>query len=119
MAIFVDETTKVVYQGLTGSQGKFYALLNRDYGTQVVAGTNPKKAGTDVDGIPVYANVAQAVEAPDATASCISIPAPGVQDASMEAADGGMTFIVPITEALPTHHEPRFFPQTGNEAGRK
>ena len=57
MAIFVDETTKVVYQGLTGSQGRFYGLLNRDYGTQVVAGTNPKKAGTDVDGIPVYANV--------------------------------------------------------------
>ena len=63
MAIFVDETTKVVYQGLTGSQGRFYGLLNRDYGTQVVAGTNPKKAGTDVDGIPVYATVADAVEA--------------------------------------------------------
>ncbi len=57
MSIFVDETTKVVYQGLTGSQGSFYGLLNRDYGTQVVAGTSPKKAGTDVDGIPVFANV--------------------------------------------------------------
>src|SRR3546814_7032313 len=78
--IFVDETTKVVYHGLTGSQGKFYGLLNRDYGTQVVAGTNPKKAGTDVDGIPVYANVAEAVEATGATASCIFIPAPGVKD---------------------------------------
>ena len=55
MAIFVDEKTKVVYQGLTGSQGRFYGLRNRDYGTQVVAGTNPKKAGTDVDGIPIYA----------------------------------------------------------------
>ena len=52
MSIFVDENTKVVYQGLTGGQGSFYGMLNRDYGTQVVAGTNPKKAGTDVDGIP-------------------------------------------------------------------
>ena len=60
MAIFVDENTKVVYQGLTGSQGRFYGLRNRDYGTQVVAGTNPKKAGTDVDGIPIYASVAEA-----------------------------------------------------------
>ena len=57
MAVFVDETTKVVYQGLTGSQGRFYGLLNREYGTQVVAGTNPRKAGSDVDGIPVYASV--------------------------------------------------------------
>ena len=61
MAIFVDENTKVVYQGLTGSQGRYYGLLNRDYGTQVVAGTNPKKAGTDVDGIPIFATVAEAV----------------------------------------------------------
>ena len=57
VSIFVDETTKVVYQGLTGGQGSFYGQLNRAYGTQVVAGTSPKKAGTDVDGIPVFANV--------------------------------------------------------------
>ena len=74
MSIFVDENTKVVYQGLTGSQGRFYGLLNREYGTQVVAGTNPKKAGTDVDGIPVYASVGEAVEATGATASCRSGP---------------------------------------------
>jgi succinyl-CoA synthetase alpha subunit len=55
MSIFVDEKTRVVYQGLTGSQGRYYGLLNRDYGTQVVAGTNPKKAGTDVEGIPIHA----------------------------------------------------------------
>ena len=109
MAIFVDETTKVVYQGLTGSQGKFYGLLNRDYGTQVVAGTNPKKAGTDVDGIPVYATVGDAVEATGATASCIFIPAPGVKDAVIEAAEGGVTFIVAITEGVPAHDEAWFF----------
>ena len=63
MSIFVDSDTKVIYQGLTGSQGRYYGLLNREYGTQVVGGTNPKKAGEDVDGIPVFANCADAVEA--------------------------------------------------------
>jgi succinyl-CoA synthetase alpha subunit len=109
VAIFVDETTKVVYQGLTGSQGRFYGLLNREYGTQVVAGTNPRKAGSDVDGIPVYATVADAVEATRATASCIFIPAPGVGDAVVEAAEGGVTFIVCITEGVPAHDEAWFF----------
>jgi succinyl-CoA synthetase alpha subunit len=109
MSIFVDETTKVVYQGLTGSQGRFYGLLNRDYGTQVVAGTSPKKAGTDVDGIPVYANVGDAIAATGATASCIFIPAPGVKDAVIEAAEAGITFIVCITEGVPSHDEAWFF----------
>ncbi len=90
MSIFVDETTKVVYQGLTGGQGSFYGKLNRAYGTQVVAGTSPKKAGTDVDGIPVFANVGDAVAATGATASCIFIPAPGVRDAVIEAAEAGI-----------------------------
>ena len=105
MSIFVDDKTKVVYQGLTGSQGRFYGMLNRDYGTQVVAGTNPKKAGTDVDGIPVYATVKDAVEATGATASCIFIPAPGVRAAVMEAAEGGVELIVAITEGVPAHDE--------------
>ena len=109
MTIFVDETTKVVYQGLTGSQGRYYGLLNRDYGTQVVAGTNPRKAGTDVDGVPVFATVGDAVEATGATASCIFIPAPGVHDAVIEAAEGGVEFIVGITEGVPAHDEARFY----------
>jgi succinyl-CoA synthetase alpha subunit len=109
MSIFVDETTKVIYQGLTGSQGRFYGLLNREYGTQVVAGTNPKKAGTDVEGIPIYASVAEAVEATGATASCIFIPAPGVRNAVMEAAEGGVKFIVCITEGVPAQDEAWFF----------
>ena len=109
MSIFVDENTKVVYQGLTGGQGSFYGKLNRDYGTQVVAGTSPKKAGTDVDGIPVFANCADAVAATGATASCIFIPAPGVKDAVMDAAEAGIEFIVVITEGVPAHDEAWFF----------
>ena len=109
MSIFVDENTKVVYQGLTGSQGKFYGLLNRAYGTNVVAGTNPKKAGEDVEGIPIYADVADAVKATGANASCIFIPAPGVKDAVLDAADGGVEFIVVITEGVPAHDEAWFF----------
>jgi len=109
MSIFVDENTKVVYQGLTGSQGRFYGLRNRDYGTQVVAGTNPKKAGEDVDGIPIFATVGDAVAATGADASCIFIPAPGVRDAVMEAAEGGVKFIVCITEGVPAHDEAWFY----------
>ena len=109
MSIFVDENTKVVYQGLTGSQGRYYGLLNRDYGTRVVAGTNPKKAGTDVDGIPIFASVADAVAATGANASCIFIPAAGVKDAVMEAAEGGVSFIACITEGVPAQDEAWFF----------
>ena len=109
MSIFVDETTKVIYQGLTGSQGRFYGLRNRDYGTQVVGGTNPKKAGTDVDGIPVFASVAEAKEATGATATCVFIPAPGVRGAVMEAAEAGMELVVVITEGVPAQDEAWFF----------
>jgi succinyl-CoA synthetase alpha subunit len=109
MAIFVDENTKVVYQGLTGSQGRFYGLRNRDYGTQVVAGTNPKKAGTDVDGIPIYASVADASEATGATVSCVFIPAPGVKSAVLEAATAGMELVVVITEGVPAQDEAWFY----------
>ncbi|HYI60278.1 MAG TPA: succinate--CoA ligase subunit alpha [Acidimicrobiales bacterium] len=109
MSIFVDETTKVVYQGLTGSQGRFYGLRNRAYGTQVVAGTNPKKAGTDVEGIPVFASVAEAREATGATVSCVFIPAAGVRAAVMEAAEAGMELVVVITEGVPAQDEAWFF----------
>ena len=111
MSIFVNSETKVIYQGLTGSQGKYYGLLNRDYGTKVVAGTNPKKAGTDVEGIPIFASVAEAVEETGATASCIFIPAPGVRSAVLEAAQGGVDFIVAITEGVPAHDEALFYNQ--------
>ena len=111
MSIFVNSETKVIYQGLTGSQGRYYGLLNRDYGTKVVAGTNPKKAGSDVEGIPIFASVAEAVEETGATASCIFIPAPGVRSAVLEAAQGGVDFIVAITEGVPAHDEALFYKQ--------
>ena len=109
MSIFVDAETRVVYQGLTGSQGRYYGLLNRDYGTRVVAGTNPRKAGTDVDGIPIFATVAEAVAETGATASCVFIPAAGVHGAVIEAAEGGVEFIVAITEGVPAHDEADFY----------
>ncbi len=109
MSIFLDESTKVVYQGLTGTSGRFYGLRNRDYGTQVVAGTHPTKAGTDVEGIPIYTNVGEAVAATGATASCVFIPAPGVKDAVIEAARGGVELIVVITEGVPAHDEAWFY----------
>ncbi len=109
MAIFVNADTKVLVQGLTGGQGKYHGLRNRDYGTQVVAGVNPKKAGTDVDGIPVYASVAEAKEATGATVSCVFIPAPGVKAAVLEAAEAGMELVVVITEGVPAQDEAWFF----------
>jgi len=109
MSIFVDENTKVIYQGLTGSTGRYYGNLNKDYGTQVVAGTHPKKAGTDVDGIPIFGSVKEAAEATGATATCIFIPAPGVQSAVLEAAEAGMDLVVCITEGVPAQDEAYFY----------
>ncbi|MBI2756340.1 MAG: succinate--CoA ligase subunit alpha [Chloroflexi bacterium] len=109
MSIWVDRNTRVIYQGITGSAGRFYALRNQAYGTQVVGGTNPKKAGTDVEGIPVFATVKEAVAQTGATASCIFVPAPGVESAVMEAAEGGVTFIAVITEGVPAQDEARFY----------
>jgi succinyl-CoA synthetase alpha subunit len=74
-----------------------------------VAGTNPKKAGTDVEGIPIFANVGEAVAATGANASCIFIPAPGVKDAVLDAVEGGVTFVVVITEGVPAQDEAWFF----------
>jgi succinyl-CoA synthetase alpha subunit len=111
VSIFVDEHTKVVYQGLTGSQGRFYGLRNRAYGTKVVAGTNPKKPGTDVEDIPIYATVEDAREATGATVSCVFIPAPGVESAVMEAARAGIELVIVITEGVPAHDEARFYNQ--------
>jgi succinyl-CoA synthetase alpha subunit len=115
MSIFVNKDTKVVYQGLTGSQGKFYGLLNREYGTQVVAGTNPKKAGESVEGIPIFASVGEAVKETGANVSCIFIPAPGVKNAVLDAAQGGVELVIVITEGVPAQDEASFYNELKND----
>ena len=108
MAIIIDENTRVVVQGLTGREGRFHALRNRDYGTKVVAGVTPGKGGTDVEGIPVFDTVVEAVNETGANASIIFVPARFAADAVYEAADSGVGVIVCITEGVPAHDEARF-----------
>jgi succinyl-CoA synthetase alpha subunit len=109
MSIWVDENTKVVVQGLTGGQGKFHGLRNRDYGTKIVAGITPKKGGENVDGIPVYNSVKEAVETTGATASFVSVPPVAAPAAILEAAEAGIEFIVCITEHIPAQDQARTF----------
>jgi succinyl-CoA synthetase alpha subunit len=108
MAIIIDENTRVVVQGLTGREGRFHALRNRDYGTKVVAGVTPGKGGTDVEGIPVFDTMVEAVNETGANASIIFVPARFTADAVYEAADSGVGVIVCITEGVPAQDEARF-----------
>jgi succinyl-CoA synthetase alpha subunit len=108
MAIIIDENTRVVVQGLTGREGRFHALRNRAYGTNVVAGVTPGKGGSDVEGIPVFDTMIEAVDATGANASIIFVPARFTADAVYEAADSGVGVIVCITEGVPAHDEARF-----------
>jgi succinyl-CoA synthetase alpha subunit len=109
MSIFVNRNTKVIVQGITGSQGSFYAKRNRDYGTLVVGGVSPKKAGTDVDGIPVFASVSDAREATGATVSMILVPAGGAPAAVLEAAEAGIELAICLTEGIPAQDEAFFY----------
>jgi succinyl-CoA synthetase alpha subunit len=103
MAIIVDTETRLVVQGLTGSEGRFHGLRNRAYGTNVVAGVTPGKAGQDVEGIPVYNTVADAVEQQGANTSLIFVPARFAADAIYEAVDAGIGTVICITEHVPVH----------------
>jgi len=109
VSILVDASTRVVVQGLTGSQGRFHGLRNRAYGTTVVAGVTPGKGGTDVEGIPVFDTVADAVAATGADASLVFVPARAAAAAIIEAADAGVALVVCITEGIPMHDEARVF----------
>ncbi|MEA3019861.1 MAG: succinyl-CoA synthetase alpha subunit [Actinomycetota bacterium] len=109
MSIFVNAQTQVIVQGITGSQGSFYAKRNRDYGTLVVGGVSPKKAGTDVDGIPVFASVSDAREATGATVSMILVPAGGAPAAVLEAAEAGIELAICLTEGIPAQDEAFFY----------
>jgi succinyl-CoA synthetase alpha subunit len=103
MAILVDADTRLVVQGLTGSEGRFHGLRNRAYGTQLVAGVTPGKGGQDVDGVPVFDTVARAVAETGANTTMVFVPAPFAADAVYEAVDAGITTIVCITEGVPAH----------------
>ncbi|HUQ63496.1 MAG TPA: succinate--CoA ligase subunit alpha [Acidimicrobiales bacterium] len=107
MTVFADATTRLVVQGLTGNQGRFHGLRNRAYGTQVVAGVTPGKGGADVDGIPVFGTVAEAVAETGADASLVFVPPRAAPPAVLEAARAGITLIVCITEGIPVHDELR------------
>jgi succinyl-CoA synthetase alpha subunit len=101
MGILVDETTRVVVQGITGREGSFHAKGCKEYGTQVVAGVTPGKGGQEHEGVPVFDSVAQAVDREGANTSLIFVPPPFAADAILEAADAGIRLIVCITEGIP------------------
>jgi succinyl-CoA synthetase alpha subunit len=101
MAILVDDDTRLVVQGLTGREGRFHALRNRAYGTRVVAGVRAGKGGQEVEGIPVFDTVAQAVAATGANTSLVFVPAASAVDALYEVVDAGIGTVVMITENVP------------------
>ena len=101
MSILINKDTKVIVQGITGRDGSFHAAKMKEYGTQVVGGTSPGKGGQEVDGIPVFNTVKEAVAATGADTSIIFVPAPFAKDAMLEAIDGGVKLVVCITEGVP------------------
>ena len=103
MAIWVNNDTRLVVQGITGKEGTFHALGCRDYGTKVVAGVTPGKGGEKVEDIPVFDSVAEAREATGANASVIFVPPPFAADAIMEAAAAGVELVICITEGVPVN----------------
>ena len=109
MSILINEDTKVVVQGLTGEQGKFHALRNRDYGTKIVAGTRPGKGGEKVEGIPIFNTVKDAVEETGANTALTFVPPACAMAAVLEAGDAGCDLIVCITEGIPAKDEAKMY----------
>ena len=103
MAIIVDQDTKLVVQGATGREGSFHTLRNRAYGTNVVAGVTPGKGGTDLEGIPIFNTVADAVAETGANTTMVFVPARFAIDAIYEAVDAGIGTVICIAELLPAH----------------
>jgi len=98
---FIDKDTRVIVQGITGSQGKFHTHLMREYGTKVVAGTSPGKGGQEFEGIPVYDTIRELMENHEVDASIIFVPAPYALDAALEAIEARLDPVVVITEGIP------------------
>lgn len=103
MSILVDGNTRLVVQGVTGREGQFHTLRNRAYGTNVVAGVTPGKEGQDVEGIPVYNTVRDAVEATDANTAMVFVPPRFATDAIYESLESGVDLVICITEGIPAH----------------
>jgi succinyl-CoA synthetase alpha subunit len=110
MAILIDNDTRLVVQGLTGREGSFHAGRNKEYGTKLVAGVTPGKGGTDVDGVPIFDTVAEAVDKTGANTSMVFVPARFAADAIVESFDGGIDVIVAITENIPAMDMARTVP---------
>ncbi len=109
MSILIDQDTKLCVSGVTGREGSFHALNNKRYGTNVVAGVTPGKAGQQVDGIPVFNTFHSAVEESGANTAMVFVPARFAADSILEAADAGITTIIAITEGIPAHDELRVY----------
>jgi succinyl-CoA synthetase alpha subunit len=109
MSILVDASTRLVVSGITGREGTFHSLRNRDYGTQVVGGVTPGKGGQDVEGIPVFNTFADAVEQTEANTAMIFVPPRFAADSILEAEDAGIELIITITEGIPAHDELRVY----------
>jgi len=109
MAIIVDKDTRLVVQGATGREGSFHTLRNRAYGTNVVAGVTPGKGGTDLEGIPIFDTVAEAVTEAGANTTMVFVPARFAADAIYEAVDAGIGTVICIAEGLPAHEMLRIY----------
>jgi succinyl-CoA synthetase alpha subunit len=109
MAVIVDRETRLVVQGITGREGSFHTLRNRAYGTDVVAGVTPGKGGQDLEGIPVFDTVAEAVAETGANTTMVFVPARFAGDAIYEAADAGIGTVICIAEGLPAHDMLRIY----------
>jgi succinyl-CoA synthetase alpha subunit len=109
MSILVDGETRLCTSGITGREGTFHSLRNRDYGTQVVAGVTPGKGGQDVEGIPVFNTFREAVDKEGANTAMIFVPPRFAADSILEAEDAGIELIICITEGIPAHDELRVY----------
>lgn len=101
MSVFIDENTKVIVQGITGSAAKFHTKQMIEYGTKIVAGVTPGKGGLEVEGVPVFNTLKEAVDKTGANASVVYVPAPFAADAILEAVDASLDFVICITENIP------------------
>jgi succinyl-CoA synthetase alpha subunit len=111
MSVLVDKETRLCVSGITGREGTFHAMNNKRYGTQVVSGVTPGKAGQDVEGVPVFNTFRDAVEETGANTAMVFVPPRFAADSILEAADAGIGLVIAITEGIPAHDELRVYTQ--------